>query len=160
MKHSEAFIEDRIRWRAKENGLPKKHSFFFEDLPKKEKDTFHVILQIAEIGTPILFFYGKQNTWTIFGTKKVISGKDMNFDGVAYLEIDDFTVGDWPFHDDPDPDPETLKKLKKFKKAKQYQVFIKDKSNRIITLNGPKGMDLYAITNIILMLQRLMSNSS
>lgn len=150
MKHSEGYIESRIRWRAKKRGLPNSNSIFFEDLDFNKKFKFDNILKSHDIGTPVLVFNGKKGYWTIFGTKKVISGVEMSFDSIEYSKIDEHTVGDDPTGVFSEPEMN-----KRFRKFKQDKLLIREKGGRMVTLYSSKGQQLYDMYNIMLMLDRM-----
>lgn len=153
MKRSDDFIENRLRWRATKNGLPKASSFFFEDLVLSEKLRYKDELEPYKIGKPVLIFLGENGTWTIFGTLKVISGVEQSFECVSYSKIDKLTFGD-----DPLQVFLKSKNLKEFVKEDQHQILVCEKGGRIVTLNGPKGYEFYIMYNILLMVNTLMKD--
>lgn len=154
MKHSEEYIENRLKWRGKKNGLPKKNSHFFDDLSQDEKQEFNNTIDSTGIGKPVLVFKGKKKRWTIFGTKMIASGSHLLFNTIEYLKIDEHTIGDDPLgvFSEKEPSRLTMFRLRKFK---QHQILVKEKGGRMITLYGPKGEEIYDMYNIMLMLQRM-----
>lgn len=155
MKHSEEYIENRLKWRFKKNGLPQSNSHFFDDLSQEERQEFEALVDFLEFGKPVLLFNGKKSHWTLFGTKLIASGTHQSFDRILYSEIDEHTVGDDPFGIFSGKEP----KRKNFKKIEQHLILIRKKDGNKITLHGPIGEEIYGMYNIILMLQR-MSRSS
>ncbi|BDD03905.1 hypothetical protein [Aureibacter tunicatorum] len=150
MRNSEEYIENRLKWRAGKNGLPSANSYFFDEIDTNEKLKFHEILQSFDIGKPVLLFKGENNTWTIIGTKMIASGKDSSFEAIEHSEIDTYTVGEDPMGIFSEP-----AKMKDFDKAKQHQIIMKAKEGRILTIHGQRGSELYAMLNIILMIDRI-----
>ena len=150
MARSEDFIENRLKWNAKKNGLPKTNSHFYEELTTAQKAKFQNILTVSNIGKPVIVFIGLNNTWTIFGTIKIISGSDSSFDSIEHMKIDEHTVGDDPMGFFSVPN-----RNKKFKKFQQDHLLVREKGGRILTLYGPRGEDLCDMHNMLLMLDRI-----
>jgi hypothetical protein len=156
MKHSEEYIENRIKWRAKRNGLPKKNSHFFNELHPDERRKFEPILESEPIGTPVLVFRAKNNHWTILGTQKIASGSDSSVHTIEYTQIVDSTIGDDPFGQFSSKKPTKLSLfLFRLRKFKQDRILVTEKGGKVITLYGPKGEEIYEVYNIMLMIQRI-----
>ncbi|MFT6503022.1 MAG: hypothetical protein ACJASQ_003154 [Crocinitomicaceae bacterium] len=157
MKHSEEYIEGRLKWRGKKNGLPKKNSHFFEELKSEEKQKFETILSSSKIGLPVIVFNSVDNHWTVFGTRMLASGSDSSFESMEYSEIDEHTFGDDPLGVFSDSEP---KNLNRFRKFKQSQILVREKGGRMMTLHGSKGEEIYDMYNIMLMLERMTKDSN
>ncbi len=156
MKHSEEYIENRLKWRGKKNGLPKKNSIFFDDLCSVEKKRFTIVLGSKTIGKPVILFKGKNNRWTIFGTNMIASGSDQSFDTVRYSNIDEHTIGDDPLGVFSSKEPTKLSLfLFRLKKFKQDKILVRKKDGIMMTLYGPKGEDVFDMHNIMIMLERM-----
>lgn len=156
MKHSEEYIENRIMWRAKRNGLPKKNTHFFNELHPDKRRKFESILESEPIGTPVLVFRTKNNLWTIFGTQKMVSVSYSSFHSIEYAQIVNSTIGDDPFGQFSSKKPTKLSLfLFRLKKFKQDRILVTEKGGKVITLHGPKGAEIYDMYNIMLMLQRM-----
>lgn len=150
---TDAFLENRIKWKASQEGLLKGNSYFFEDLKPKKKARFESILATADIGTPVLLFIGRRNSWTLFGTRKVISGTGVLFDGIEYSQIDKYTYGNRPFVLTSIP-----KDWRKFSLwFKRRHIDIVETGGRTLTLYGPKRGKWHQMHPVLLMMTRLVT---
>lgn len=158
MSKSNEYIEGRIKWRAEQNKLPSDNAFHFDTLNCKLKLKFENLFKGIDLGIPILLFLGEENTWTIVGTRKAISGTFKNFEQISYSEITKHTVGDDPFHEFYAPEEDEYD-VEEFHKMAQHQILLRNKNNEVITLNTSQGSDLYALYNILIMMIRLASDN-
>ena len=75
MKYTHEYIEGRIIWHTKHYySLKGRNVKVFKSLKKRDREKFESIIRSANMGIPALLFLGRDKKWTLFGTKKVITG--------------------------------------------------------------------------------------
>ena len=171
MKHTDEFLENRILWRAGINDLPSKNGLFFKDLNDSEKAIFEGVMQSSAIGIPVLLFLSKNRKWTLFGTRKLVTGsfkgkpstfeylvrrkqmKDINSD---YEVIDYASIREFEFEHrlrEKPLKPGTIKW--RYIVSQEVRVFMSTENGNEVVMHGPKGNDLTTMTNVLLMLLRM-----
>lgn len=159
MHHTNEYLENRIRWRAKKNDILCSKVLFFEELNKEVKERVNALLKQQNIGIPVLFFKGKSNNWTVIGTQKIACGNDVFADSIAYKDINRWTPFDYPLNE-----PKTIvERLKAryfgYLKRLQHKIIMEEKGGRLLIFYGPRGWKLYNIPNITLMMERLIKKN-
>lgn len=84
--HSDQWIEDRILWAARKNGLPSGMTVLYkeaEGLPP------NLVASSGRTGIPVLAFVEGDNRWTVLGTNKIITIDNGVIDEVNLDEIKD-----------------------------------------------------------------------
>ena len=78
MKYTHEYIEGRIIWHTQRHyGFKKGNQGnikLFKYLEPSEIKKFEAIINGSDMGVPTLLFLGRDKKWTLFGTKKVITG--------------------------------------------------------------------------------------
>lgn len=143
-------IAKRILARAEGHGLPSESVLFFVEVGRSSLPVYSEIADKESIGIPVVLFYGENDTWTLVGTEKLVSGTSADYHSVAYSEIEETAVGDDPMGVFSEPENRA-----DFKKSEQHQILVRDVDKRMIVLNTKKGSELSSLYNILISLQRL-----
>ncbi|MBU6953260.1 hypothetical protein [Hahella sp. HN01] len=132
---TDEFIEDRIRWRAREHGFPKQSTHFWANV--KNAPQIHLP---KELGKPILVSSSSEADLIVLCTRGAVvksNGQETRF---SYEDIEE--IRDAPITEDED-------------KADLSRLVIKLSSgNEIFVSPEPYG-PAFSIWNILIMLQRL-----
>ncbi len=136
MKNTDEFLEDRIRWRAKQHGIPKQRTLFWEEVLEIPS-----IILSPELGDPVLFSSSGKEDFIVLCTRGAAvknEGVDSSF---IYSDI----------HEIRDVPPDMPRKIK----AELYQlVVVLNDGNHVKISPEPHG-PASSIWNILLMLQRM-----
>jgi hypothetical protein len=153
MEKSQAFIINRITWRAGRSDLPSKYALFFNDLPLSKQEFLNSQLAIELSGIPILFFTKPTGEWTLLCTRQVICN---DVKSIFSLDISDIkrilpTAFDLT-QIGKKIDISTIKK-----KSEWDTIKIIDEQDNSYILHADKGSDLFALWNILLMMSNICS---
>jgi hypothetical protein len=153
MQKSEAFIINRLIWKAGKYNLPGTFSLLFNDLPLSKQEFLKSQLAIELSGMPILYFTKPTGEWTLLCTRQVICNDVKSVISLDISEIKRIL----PTAFDPTQlgkkiDISTIKK-----KSEWDTIQIIDKQDNSYILHADKGSDLFALWNILLMMVGLYS---
>ena len=171
MKHTDEFLENRILWRAGINDLPSKNGLFFKDLNDSEKAIFEGVMQSSVIGIPVLLFLSKNRKWTLFGTRKLVTGSfegkpngfgsfvrrkqmkaiNSDYEVISYASLRNFEFEH--IRREKPLKPGTIKW--KYIVSQEVRVFLTAENGNEVVMHGPKGNDLASMTNVLLMMLRM-----
>lgn len=135
MNKTESFIEERIRWRAKQHGLPKQNTYFWEDASEPLREWL-----VCEVGKPVLVSSLSNQHFTVLCTKGLIIGNQSDSLSIKYMEIDDILN---PALSKETPKPE------------MDRLILLLKNGGEVDLKAAKGKEFFALLNILLMLVKL-----
>jgi len=135
MNKSDDFIEDRIRWRAKQGNLPSSSTFYWEDSPVEYKN-----IRFQNLGIPVVISINDVNNLLIVCTKGIFIKSDGRTSYVQYTDISDI-------------ESPPLKKNEKKSELSYLKLVLKN--NDVCALKAEEGAAFFSIWNILLMLIRM-----
>ena len=135
MKNNESFIENRIRWRANQYGLPKKNTYFWKESRNKPD-----INLPNDIGNPVLVSESDGLGFIILCTFGAVVSHNGFITSFKYQEIDE--VRDSKIN--PDEKKEDLSRL---------VVWLKNGNE--LQVPAETGSPAFGVWNILLMLMRM-----
>lgn len=129
------WYRERILWRAKRNDLFSKTCCKFSDLTN---DCVTIIEEtITDQFSPVIVFWGNQDTWTVLGTRTVFSFHDGKLSSSMLDEVDKrISV--------VQPDGVSSEDIKT-----KSNFILLEKSGMLIW--APEGKELFGLMNILLM---------
>ncbi|WP_299223538.1 hypothetical protein [uncultured Aquimarina sp.] len=157
MQKTVEFIEDRIKWRASQHGLPNKSVFLFENLTDEVKMKYSNHFDEKDSGKIILLFTDSKNNWTALGTKRIIGYNGTKLNSVKLESIKDVDSKNRKEYFEKAEAGQT--KLKKIKKRNEYELLITEFDGKETEFITKKGSDFFSLWNIVLMITRLNENS-
>lgn len=134
----DAFIAQRIRWRASQHGLPSDDTFAFGEHPANLAAAIKDACSDHEVQNPVLVFGRQLDRWTILGTRKLLSRYENNVSACEYSQITELG------HAERLEDKATLQLIR-----------VKLVDGREVRAWGPPGAQFFAMWNIVLMLSRM-----
>ena len=170
MEYTDEVLEERILWFAARNYLPNRKALVFNDLKPEDQEKFYSIIRTVEIGFPVMLFLAKKGKWTLFGTRKIVSGSFQgkchigrflvrdnnigelaaNYDFIAYSAISTF---------DLKIAQQTYDEVVRYSRRKflfllrrEWRVLITEKGGRQVEIFGPRVYALYRMTNMLTMI--------
>jgi hypothetical protein len=72
MQKTDEYIEKKLIWKAGQNNLPTKSSFYFRDFSPEIKKHLFAQIDIVTSGIPVLLFTRPTKEWTLLCTRQVI----------------------------------------------------------------------------------------
>lgn len=135
MKNTESFIENRIRWRADQHGIPKPNTYFWEtDRKKPEVDLS------KELGSPILVSESDGDDCVILCTLGAVVSDKGSISSFTYDEIDE--IRDSKVKQDE-------------KKEELSRLVVSLKGGGKVQVPTETGSAAFGIWNILIMLMRM-----
>lgn len=148
MQKSEAFIINRLIWKAGKYNLPGAFSFLFNDLPLGKQEFLNSQLAIEFSGIPVLFFTKPTGEWTLLCTRQVICNDIKSVISLDISEIKQIL----PTAFDPTQIGKRVDIFTLIKKSEWDTLKIIDRQDNSYILHADKGSDLFALWNILLMM--------
>jgi hypothetical protein len=138
--HSDEWVENRILWAAKKNGLPTGMTSIY-----KEADTLPSGLTnySSRSGIPVLAVVGGENRWTLLGTNKIITNENCD---VTELDLDNISDVRMPSEQQVP------------RKHDCDFLLVEDDGGSVHHVWVPSGREFFAIINIVLMIINLKKN--
>lgn len=135
MKHTDAHIEDRLKWKAGQYNFPTEKTYFIES------SNFVQSIEIPEqIGKAVLFSEANQNEYIIIGTRGAFvkyAGQDYVFSHSEIADVSDLAMK-------PNEDKADLRELR-----------VTLSNGNVIPIRPEPYDSAFAIWGILIMLERL-----
>lgn len=153
MKHSDEWLEDRIRWKARTYSLAAGRTWFMADAPVELKRTLAEAVSTLDAGLPVLAGYDSPSRWSLIATRQFIGFADGRHRSVTHNSVADIKPRDFP------PDNHRLMSTDEalqWKRSWEWlQVF--RASGELEEFWVPAGTGAFAIWNVLLMLAQMES---
>lgn len=153
MQKTAEFIEDRIKWKASQHGLPNKSVLLFENLSSEKKAKYLTLLNNQDYGKIVLLFTDSKNNWTALGTKGIIGFDGTQINSVKLDSIKDVDSKNRKECFEKTEAGET--KLQNIKKNNESELLVTESNGEETIFITEKGSDFFSLWNIMLMIKRL-----
>ena len=138
----DAFIADRILWRASKHGLPADDTFAFGNHPESVDVSIATVCSELDTGDLVLVFGREHDRWTVLGTRMAVTNFDSSVHVCSYSQIVNLTRA------------EPLEK----KLVMQF-VSVELRDGTAFNVWGPPGSQFFGLWNILLGLSRMSHGS-
>lgn len=151
MKHSDEWIEDRIRFQAAKHQLPQGCTRYFDAWPPEIQAAIIEGVATQACGKPVLLAHQSSSRWALVATRMFISLDADRLAVMRHVDIAEFKPRDYP---PQNMDYTDLANVSRLKHSWEY-LSIQDAAGTWMNFWVPAGAEAFAIWNILLMLARM-----